>query len=131
MFSHVFVGVSDFAQALAFYRPVLEALQLQARFCEPDRPWAGWQSPGGNRPLFLIGRPFDGQAHAAGNGQMVAFLADSRAQVDDVHRLAVALGAQDEGAPGLRAEYHPHYYGAYFRDPDGNKLCVACHQPEA
>jgi lactoylglutathione lyase len=35
-----------------------------------------------------------------------------------------------EGAPGLRPEYHAHYYGAYFRDPDGNKLCVACHQPE-
>jgi lactoylglutathione lyase len=60
---------------------------------------------------------------------MVAFLASSRAQVDRVHTLALSLGGQDEGAPGLRPDYHPHYYGAYFRDPDGNKLCVACHEP--
>ena len=131
MFSHVFVGVSDFAQALAFYRPVLAALNLQERFCETDRPWAGWQTPGVDRPLFLIGRPFDGQPHAPGNGQMTAFLADSRSRVDAVHRLAVSLGARSEGAPGLRPEYHANYYGAYFRDPDGNKLCVACHQPAA
>lgn len=131
MFSHVFVGVSDFGQALAFYRPVLAALKLQERFCEPDRPWAGWQIPGVNRPLFLIGRPFDGQPHSPGNGQMAAFLADGRAQVHEVHRLALSLGALDDGSPGLRPEYHPHYYGAYFRDPDGNKICVACHQPSA
>lgn len=62
---------------------------------------------------------------------MTAFLADSRSKVDAVHRLAVSLGARSEGAPGLRPEYHANYYGAYFRDPDGNKLCVACHQPAA
>jgi catechol 2,3-dioxygenase-like lactoylglutathione lyase family enzyme len=131
MFSHVFVGVTDFQRALNFYRPVLAALQLQERFCEPERPWAGWQNPGVNRPLFLIGHPFDGQPHAPGNGQMTAFLADNRAQVDEVYRLALSLGAKDEGAPGLRPEYHSDYHGAYFRDPDGNKLCVACHQPAA
>jgi lactoylglutathione lyase len=58
---------------------------------------------------------------------MVAFLAASRQQVQDVHALALAHGGTCEGSPGLRPEYHAHYYGAYFRDPDGNKLCVACH----
>jgi catechol 2,3-dioxygenase-like lactoylglutathione lyase family enzyme len=127
VFSHIFIGVSDFDRALAFYRPVMDALGIQPRFCEPARPWAGWQSAPDPRPLFLIGKPYDAQAHAQGNGQMVAFLAHSRALVDQVHAVALANGGTSEGAPGLRPEYHANYYGAYFRDPDGNKLCVACH----
>jgi lactoylglutathione lyase len=62
---------------------------------------------------------------------MTAFLADSRAQVDAVYQTALDLGGTSEGAPGLRPEYHAHYYGAYFRDTEGNKLCVACHVAEA
>ena len=53
---------------------------------------------------------------------MAAFFADTREVVDHAHAVALAHGGSDEGAPGLRPEYHPHYYGAYFRDPDGNKL---------
>lgn len=130
MFSHIMVGVTNFEQALAFYRPVLDALGIQFRFQEPDRPWAGWQSSPDPRPLFLIGRPYDQQPHHPGNGQMVAFLAHSREQVDRVHALAIQNGGACEGKPGLRPEYHANYYGAYFRDPDGNKLCAACHRPE-
>lgn len=124
------VGVTDFDRALAFYTPVLDALGIQCRFQEPERPWAGWQSSPDPRPYFLIGRPHDQQAHHAGNGQMVAFLAQSREVVDQVHAIALAHGGTCEGPPGLRPQYHAHYYGAYFRDPDGNKLCVACHQAE-
>ncbi len=129
MFSHVMVGVTDFDRALAFYQPVMDVLGIQLRFVEDDRPWAGWQSSPAPRPLFLIGRPHNGEAHQAGNSQMVAFLAHSREQVDAVHAVALAHGGTCEGPPGLRPEYHAHYYGAYFRDPDGNKLAVACHQP--
>lgn len=128
MFSHIYVSVTDFERALAFYTPVLQALGLQLRFCEPAQPWAGWQSATQARPLFLIGHPYDGQAHAAGNGQMVAFAADSRALVDQVYASALRHGGRCEGPPGLRPHYHSNYYGAYFRDPDGNKLAVACHQ---
>jgi len=127
MFSHIFVGVGDFERALAFYDPLMAALGIAPRFCERQRPWAGWQSSPGPRPLFLIGAPYDKLAHAPGNGQMTAFLADSRARVDQAHAVALAHGGRCAGAPGLRPEYHAHYYGAYFRDPDGNKLCVACH----
>jgi catechol 2,3-dioxygenase-like lactoylglutathione lyase family enzyme len=127
MFSHIFIGVSDFDRALGFYRQVMEALGVSERFCERGRPWAGWQTPGTVRPLFLIGTPYDGQAHQPGNGEMVAFSAADRATVDDVYRVALANGGRSEGAPGLRPEYHANYYGAYFRDPDGNKLCVVCH----
>jgi lactoylglutathione lyase len=129
MFSHIFVGVSDFDRALAFYNPLMDALGIAPRFCDRSRPWAGWQSSPQPRPLFLIGTPYDGQPHAHGNGQMVAFLADTRVGVDRAHAAALAHGGRCEGAPGLRPEYHAHYYGAYFRDPDGNKLCVACHAP--
>lgn len=131
MFSHVFVGVTDFDRALAFYTPLMEVLDIQPRFRELERPWAGWQSSPEPRPLFLIGRPYNGDAHVPGNGQMVAFLAKSREIVDRAYATALAHGATSEGAPGLRPEYHSNYYGAYFRDPDGNKLCVACHQPAA
>ena len=130
MFSHVFIGVSDFDRALAFYEPLMQQLGVALRFCEPERPWAGWQSAPDPRPLLLIGRPYNGAPQIAGNGQMVAFNASSRQEVDAVYAVALRLGAQSEGAPGLRPEYHADYYGAYFRDPDGNKLCVVCHLPE-
>jgi predicted lactoylglutathione lyase len=61
---------------------------------------------------------------------MVAFLAESRATVDQAFSIALANGGTSEGPPGLRPEYHENYYGAYFRDPDGNKLCVACHSAQ-
>ena len=129
MFSHIFLGVGNFERALAFYRALMPLLGVQERFCEMARPWAGWQSDPGPRPLFVIGTPFDGQPHAAGNGQMVAFLAPSRAVVDQAHAVALAHGGASEGAPGLRPEYHANYYGTYFRDTEGNKVCVACHLP--
>ena len=127
MFSHVFIGVGDFDRALAFYEPLMSALGIDQRFCDRNRPWAGWQTPGTIRPLFLIGAPYDREAHQPGNGQMVAFGAADRATVERVYELALANGATPEGAPGLRPEYHANYFGAYFRDPDDNKLCVVCH----
>ena len=127
MFSHVFVGVSDFQRALVFYRSVLPILGLQERFCDLGRPWAGWQTTSSERPLFLIGTPHDGRAHDSGNGQMTAFLAQSRDAVDRAYAAALAGGGVSEGEPGLRPEYHANYYGAYFKDTEGNKICVACH----
>ena len=131
MFSHICVGVSDFERALSFYEPLMATLGIEARFCERSRPWAGWQSSPGPRPLFIIGKPFNQLAPAPGNGNMVAFLAESRAIVDQAFSIALANGGTSEGLPGLRPEYHENYYGAYFRDPDGNKLCVACHSAQS
>jgi catechol 2,3-dioxygenase-like lactoylglutathione lyase family enzyme len=128
--SHITIGISDFDRALAFYSKLLPELGLVLKFSEPDKPWAGWVSPNAPRPLFLIARPFDGQLHQGGNGQMVALQAATRGEVDRAYAAAMAAGAASEGAPGLRVHYHPHYYGAYFRDLDGNKLCVCCHAPE-
>lgn len=129
MFSHVMVGISDFDRALAFYDAVMHELGIAARFRDPTRPWAGWQSTPGPRPLFVIARPWNGGPAAPGNGPMVSFLATDRARVDRAHAAALAHGGTCEGPPGPRPHYHAHYYGAYFRDPDGNKLSVACHEP--
>ena len=60
---------------------------------------------------------------------MTAFLASTRAVVDRCYVVALQMGGRCEGMPGLRPHYHPNYYGAYFRDPDGNKICVCCHEP--
>ena len=128
MFSHVFVSVTDFERALGFYTAVMDSLGLERRFCEPERPWAGWHSEGRQRPYFVICRPYDGMPQDPGNGQMVAFTAASRAAVRRAHQAALDHGGRCEGPPGLRPQYHANYYGAYFRDPDGNKLCVACHE---
>jgi lactoylglutathione lyase len=127
MFSHVFVGVRDFDRALSFYEPLMKVLDIEQRFCDRSRPWAGWQTADGPRPLFLIGTPYDGQEHDAGNGQMVAFQARDHDMVRKAHDTALAHGGSCEGMPGLRPQYHQNYYGAYFRDPEGNKLCVVCH----
>ena len=129
MISHVYIGVNDFEQAFTFYSPIMQALGFALKFREPAYPWAGWVEPGVPRPLFLVGRPWDGNPAQHGNGQMVALLAPSRAAVDAAYAAALAHGGSDDGAPGVRAHYHPNYYGAYFRDPEGNKLCVCCHDP--
>jgi len=130
MFSHVNIGITDFERAFRFYAGLMDILDLKLRFEDSGKGWAGWQPMEGGRPLFLIARPFDGGPASPGNGQMVALLAASRGIVDRAHAYALAQGGKDEGAPGLRPQYHPDYYGAYFRDPDGNKLCVVCHAPE-
>jgi catechol 2,3-dioxygenase-like lactoylglutathione lyase family enzyme len=129
MISHVFVGVTEFDRAFKFYLAVMKDLRLKLKFCERDKPWAGWMAASAPRPLFLIGRPYDGNPAQVGNGQMIALLAPDRQAVDSAHASALATGGSCEGAPGLRPQYHPHYYGAYFRDPDGNKICVCCHDP--
>ncbi len=129
MLSHVHVGVSDFARGYAFYAGIMEELGYALKFSKPDKSWAGWMQAGVARPLFLVGRPYDGKAATPGNGQMVALLAPDRSIVDRCYTRAISSGGQDEGAPALRPHYHPDYYGCYFRDPDGNKICVCCHDP--
>lgn len=130
MFSHVFIGITDFGRAFAFYTALMDELGHVLKFREDDVPWAGWMATDAPRPLLLIGQPWNGLAASPGNGQMTAFLAPTRSMVDRVHASALAHGGTCEGPPGLRPQYHAHYYGAYFRDPDGNKLCVCCHEDE-
>ena len=59
----------------------------------------------------------------------VAFTAPDRATVEEFHAAALAAGGIDNGAPGPRPIYHPHYYGAFVLDPDGNNIKAVCHRP--
>jgi catechol 2,3-dioxygenase-like lactoylglutathione lyase family enzyme len=127
MLSHVYVGINNFEPALAFYTAVMAELGNRLRFSDAEKPWAAWQPAEGARPLFVIGKPYDGEPAGCGNGQMTALMAPSRDVVDRVHALALEHGGSCEGPPGLRPQYHANYYGAYFRDPEGNKLSVVCH----
>ena len=126
MFSHVTLGVKDLDRAIAFYMPLMTELGLMLKSSTGN--WAGWKYPGAERPLFIISYPYDGGAAEPGNGPMAALLASSRAVVRTCYARAMENGGMSEGKPGLRPHYHPNYYGAYFRDLDGNKLCVCCHQ---
>jgi len=127
MLSHVYIGINHFEPALVFYSALMEAVGARQRFVDASKPWAAWQPAEGPRPLLVIGAPYDGHAAASGNGQMVSLMATSRDMVDRAHAAACAHGGLCEGAPGLRPQYHADYYGAYFRDPEGNKLGVVCH----
>nr|WP_323135323.1 VOC family protein [Dyella silvatica] len=126
MFSHVTVGCHDLEQAAAFYDAVLMPLGLQRRVVIPDGgPQAAcWVEPGHPLPRFYVYVPFDGRAAQAGNGVMVAFAALSAKAVDTAYAAGMAKGGADEGAPGPRPHYGVGYYGAYLRDPDGNKIHI-------
>lgn len=127
MFSHVTIGTRDKARARAFYAPIMDILGYPLRDPARAKQFVMWTAPDGGRPFFVITEPFDGEGASSGNGQMVALLAPGRVDVDAAHAAALKAGGADEGAPGLRPHYHESYYGAYFRDLDGNKVCVVCH----
>ncbi|MDE0808619.1 MAG: VOC family protein [Alphaproteobacteria bacterium] len=76
---------------------------------------------------FWVLSPFNRETATVGNGAHGAFLGPDRASVDAFHAAAMATGGVDEGAPGLRPQYHETYYGAYVRDPNGNKTQAVCH----
>lgn len=126
MFSHVTIGTNDVARAKEFYSDVLGLLGLPLSSTEGQLMLFYRDLAEG---LVCIGPPFDGNPATVGNGMMVAFNAPDRPTVDRFHAAALAAGGTDEGEPKLRPHYHPDYYGAYVRDPDGNKLCCVCHLP--
>jgi catechol 2,3-dioxygenase-like lactoylglutathione lyase family enzyme len=127
MFSHVTVGTSDLARAQRFYDALLLPLGLIRRVVVPDGgPLAAcWVSPNALMPRFYVYSPFNLAAASVGNGSMVAFLAATTDAVDIAYSAGIAAGGSDEGKPGPRAHYGAGYYGAYLRDPDGNKLHLA------
>ncbi|CAD5109097.1 VOC family protein [Zestomonas carbonaria] len=116
MIGYVTIGTHDMDKAKAFYGELLAPLGARI-VVDMGRLALYGNAPG--KPMFGICLPYDGQPATSGNGTMVALAADSKEQVDELHARALALGATDEGAPGARL---PTFYGAYVRDPDGNKL---------
>jgi len=123
MFSHVTIGSIDPNKASRFYDEVLGTLGIETLF-NFEGVVAYGDAAG---PKTFILKPFDGGPPVPGNGGHIAYLAKTRAQVDAFHAAALKLGGSDEGVPGLRPHYHPNYYGAYVRDPEGNKIQAVCH----
>lgn len=127
MFSHVTAGTNNLQKSVSFYDTVLATLGLKQLFFWPEKAAAYGAKERG--PKFFVCQPYNGNRASVGNGVTIGFNASSRSEVDAFHAAVLANGGSDEGTPGLR-DYHPNYYGAYARDPDGNKLCCACHLPE-
>lgn len=116
MIGYVTLGTNDLVRGAKFYDAIARELGT-GRMMETDR-FIAWGKPGGGAGFGLT-LPFDGKPASVGNGVMVALEAKDQAQVDRIYRLALSLGATDEGAPGARGE---GFYAGYFRDLDGNKL---------
>jgi catechol 2,3-dioxygenase-like lactoylglutathione lyase family enzyme len=125
MYSHVVVGARDLSLLTAFYDATLAPLGLvrtgDGRIGE--QPGMLWAYPGRRWPQFCVQPPFNGLPSTWGNGVQVSFAAPTREAVDAAWQAALFHGGTDEGEPGLRERYAPDYYGAYCRDPEGNKLC--------
>ncbi len=126
MIGYATLGTNDIGKARAFYDDLLGSIGAK-RIMEFGEELGGFTMWGTSwdKPGIAVTRPHDGQAATAGNGNMIAIPLEARAQVDALHAKAIALGGSCEGPPGVRGEEGPQaFYGAYFRDPEGNKLCA-------
>jgi catechol 2,3-dioxygenase-like lactoylglutathione lyase family enzyme len=129
MLDHIGFAVSDLQRARAFYTAALAPLGISLQMEVPAEPGGsrgaalGFGVPG--RPFLWIGEgdPLEGGLH-------VALTAADRAQVNAFHKAAMAAGGIDNGGPGIRAHYHPNYYGAFVLDPDGHNIEAVCRRPE-
>jgi len=124
MFDHVGVEVRDLKKSRQFYEKALAPLgaRLVANLEE-----YGAMGFGAERPQFWLGA---GSPSGGKDEVHICFSAKNRAEVRAFHEAAIAAGGVDNGKPGLRPEYHEHYYGAFVLDPDGNGIEACCHRPE-
>ena len=125
MIGYVTIGVNDVEASAEFYDVALAPLGYARTF--KQNGWAGY-GPGGKSGddllMIYLATPHDKNQASFGNGSMLAFKAKDRAGVEAFHKAALKAGGKDEGAPGVRGESKPEWYGAYVRDPVGNKLCA-------
>lgn len=125
MIGYTVLGTNDSAKALAFYDALLGVIGGRRLTTMPDARGFTLYGAGRDKPMLAVTKPYDGGTASAGNGTMVALAADTRAQVDALYAKALDLGGGDEGAPGVRGDFGGGaFYGAYFRDLDGNKFCA-------
>lgn len=128
---HVSVGVTNIKRSKAFYDAALGPLGMKPIYpVEINGELVGVGYGEGRQPTFWIQLPINGQPASMGNGVHIAFRAASRRQVDDFFLAALEQRGAEDGRPGLRTEYHPDYYGAFVRDPDGNKIEACSHAHE-
>jgi len=132
MISYVTVGADDIPSAKRFYSAFLPALGYELSEGPEGLSYALPERPGQPVvfPEFYVKSPFDGCPATAGNGAMIAFQARSQQEVSKLHSAALAAGGRDEGQPGFRDAYGPHFYVGYLRDPQDNKIALFSSNPD-
>lgn len=121
VFTHVVLGTNDLERSRKFYDAALGALGHK-RLMDMDNNASIW---GVDAPAVMVTKPANGLPATYANGGTLGLAASSRAAVHAFHAAGLAAGGTDEGAPGPRA-FTPTAYGAYLRDPEGNKICAYC-----
>ena len=124
MLGYCTLGTNDLKASAEFYDPIARILG-HGRMMESERT-VMWGSPG-QAGMFCVIKPHDEKEATVGNGTMFGFAAGTDEQVDSIYAHALAGGGSDEGPPGARSE---QFYGAYFRDPAGNKLVAFHFRPD-
>src|SRR5262245_3959209 len=123
MLDHLAINVSDYERSRDFYAKALEPLGITL-LMEPMGGSGGFGKD--RKPFFFI---HDQRQPKTEKSVHIAFAAPDRETVDAFHEAALAAGGSDNGGPGVREVYHPHYYGAFVLDPDGNNVEAVCHSP--
>ncbi len=128
MIGYVTLGSNDLAKARGFYDSLMPAIGA-GRIMEFGENFTMYGTSMG-RPGLAVCKPYNGNTATAGNGNMASIAVDSRDKVDALYAKALELGGTCEGPPGVRGQEGPQaFYGAYFRDLDGNKLAAFCIGP--
>ena len=123
MIGYATIGTNDLAKARSYYDGLFGSIGA-SRLVEFPEGFTLYGTSWG-RPGVAVTPPYNGEKATAGNGNMIAIAMDSRAKVETFHAKAIELGGSCEGPPGLRGpDGERAFYGAYFRDPEGNKFCA-------
>jgi catechol 2,3-dioxygenase-like lactoylglutathione lyase family enzyme len=139
MIDHISVRVADYDRSKKFYEAALAPLGYTLAMEVASGAGFGrefipdfWVKQGEPRNAGSLTEPTESisLAGCGGSAVHVAFSSEDRSSVDAFYRAALAGGARDNGAPGLRPEYHPNYYGAFVLDPDGYNIEAVCHKAE-
>lgn len=124
MIGYVTIGARDGEASGRFYDAFFGAFGHERKFS--DGGWIGYGAKSSDTHNVYVCPPFDGKPASFGNGIMIAFTANTQQEVQAAYKAGLAAGGSDEGAPGFRPPEKQIWYGAYLRDPTGNKVCVFC-----
>ena len=125
MIGYVTIGALDGEKSGKFYDAVFGAMGCDRKFKDGD--WIGYGEKGhDDNDVFVVAKPADGKPAHAGNGIMISFKAKTKPEVEAAYKAGLSHGGTDEGAPGPRPADSKTFFGAYMRDPTGNKICVYC-----
>lgn len=127
---HVSISVPDIAVARPFYDAVMDALGVAKVYDRPDALGYGVRC-NADEDLHSCLAVYQSPQANLDQARHWCFKAGSRAQVREFHARGLANGGKDDGPPGIRHQYHPHYYGAFLLDPFGNRVEAVCHRAEA